>query len=69
MRGRNGGIAERVAVVRCWFAIRRHALRTAMRGSGSAICSSESCDNSAKEEVHSKCCAPLCQFRIQLGVL
>lgn len=62
-------MAERVAVVRCWFAIRRHALRTAMRGSGSAICSSEACDNSAKDEIHSECRAPLGQSQIQLGVL
>ena len=69
IRGRSGGMVERVAVVRCWFAIRRQALRTAMMGSGSAICSSESCPNSAKEQVYSKRRAPLRRLRIQLGVL
>lgn len=36
-RGINGGRAERVAAVRCWFDVRRHALRTLTRASGSLI--------------------------------
>ena len=35
--GTAGGSAESVAVVRCWFAVRRHALRAWMRASGSGI--------------------------------
>jgi len=36
-RGMNGGKAASVAVDKCWFACRRHDLRAAMSGSGSAI--------------------------------
>jgi hypothetical protein len=37
-KGRRGERAERVAVVRCWFGVRRHALRAASSTSGSGIC-------------------------------
>ncbi len=36
--GMSGGSAESVAVVKCWFGVRRHALKTWMRASASGIC-------------------------------
>lgn len=36
-RGRSVGNADKVAVVRCWFEIRKQDLRTLMRASGSLI--------------------------------
>lgn len=33
------GKAESVAVVRCWFGVRRHPFKAVRRVSGSAICS------------------------------
>ena len=37
INGRKGGKADSVAVVKCWLEVLRHALRTLMMGSGSAI--------------------------------
>lgn len=36
-RGRRGGSADKTAVERCWFEVRRHVLKTVMSASGSVI--------------------------------
>lgn len=64
-RGRNGGIAERVAVERCWLALRRHDFRTPMSDSGSVIYIARVNDLVSNENCH----VPLCHSQIQLGAL
>lgn len=39
--GTSGGKAESVAVVKCWFGVRRHAFTACTRASGSGICRTE----------------------------